>query len=188
MPGGRMIWRKAAARNFYRLVCRNWIWIFGISYPIPKSISTKYCIPLHVPINVWKCIESLIFLDFRVLDPLKTNRPCYTRCIPSGTFLESQGARTSGTLIVHSVPLMVPMAMVFWACGNLKRAWGRGPGVCWRRVPWRLSVLICKDDVFWCWWCRSLGCFLANAFLLAVFVRHVEDGVSSAFQTFLLPI
>ena len=52
----------------------------------------------------------------------------------------------------------------------------------WRKVPWmgRVSWLsmgrikTCTDDVFWCWWCCSLGRFLANAFLLAVF-RHVED-------------
>lgn len=95
---------------------------------------------------------------------------------------KTQGVRSSGTLIVHLGPLMVPMAMVLLACGSLKRAWGHTPG------PWEEGALNVecfdevwaeqrdsKNDVFWYWWCWSLGCFLANAFLLAVFVRHVED-------------
>lgn len=107
---------------------------------------------------------------------------------------KTQGVRSSGTLIVHLGPLMVPMAMVLLACGSLKRAWGRTPGPleegalsveCFDEV-WA-EQRDSKNDVFGCWWCCSLGCFLANAFLLAVFVRHVEGGVSSAFQTFSLP-
>ena len=95
---------------------------------------------------------------------------------------KTQGVRSSGTLIVHSGPLMVPMAMVLLACGSLKRAWGRTRGPleegalsveCFDEV-WA-EQRDCKNDVFGCWWCCSLGCFLANAFLLPVFVRHVED-------------